>query len=486
MKYQYFDEKYDEYLSHADIQITKDMKYGLPDKKKYPMPDRDHVLSAIKFFNYVSPKDESELAKHILARMEEYGIDEVNVGPDNRFGKYYKKTELKHHQIKGAKHGVRRWQNEDGSWTPEGRLRYGKGGAPRGSYKDIESRNKDRLIKRMASVNKDAYGNLRTKEGTIRVLQQDNLVQGFADKLQNKYSDLVFAENKLAALKENILQSTKFKEYEKAYYKRNDINLKKDAGIIGDRKEFRNSHVFSEYLEDSGEKALFDKVRDECLNATKTYDNAFKRIRETYLGEAAKETVHFKQDKGREQECSKALLLRSAVEDLNIKNHDNNVEFEEVPMNVGGEKNLLVGTLKDYYRPNKLFSKDFDGEDATVKEIKSSKNSVNKANLGTLMNKITDASVTGDDKKIRQYIKEAQDYLNKENSRLSGADFDGDKSITFNKKDIVKVPKMKTESDKRKFAMRIVDDMIKDAGANISKGSDTYKELVEEELKYIY
>lgn len=135
MSYKYFDQDYDSFLAHAEI-TKEDMKYGLPEKKAYPMPDRKHVLSAIKFFNYVSPKDEEALAKAILARMEEYGISEVNVGPDNRFGKYYEKTTLKHYQIKGAKHGVRRWQNPDGSWTPAGRLKYGKGGAPRGPYKD--------------------------------------------------------------------------------------------------------------------------------------------------------------------------------------------------------------------------------------------------------------------------------------------------------------------------------------------------------------
>lgn len=33
--------------------------------------------------------------------------------------------ELYHHGIKGMKWGVRRYQNEDGSWTPEGKERYG-------------------------------------------------------------------------------------------------------------------------------------------------------------------------------------------------------------------------------------------------------------------------------------------------------------------------------------------------------------------------
>lgn len=36
--------------------------------------------------------------------------------------------ELCHWGIKGQKWGDRRFQNEDGSWTPEGRERYGKGG----------------------------------------------------------------------------------------------------------------------------------------------------------------------------------------------------------------------------------------------------------------------------------------------------------------------------------------------------------------------
>lgn len=73
------------YLQHND----QNMKYGLPDKKKYPMPDRDHVMSAIKFFNYVTPGDEKELARNILKRIREYGIEDINVGENNRFSKYY-------------------------------------------------------------------------------------------------------------------------------------------------------------------------------------------------------------------------------------------------------------------------------------------------------------------------------------------------------------------------------------------------------------
>ena len=102
-----------------------EQKFGVPEQKKFPMPDAKHVRSAIRFFNYVDPSHEKELAKAILARMEEYGMnfDEFEVGDENRFKKYIPKNELAHHGILGQKWGVRRYQNPDGSLTPAGRRR---------------------------------------------------------------------------------------------------------------------------------------------------------------------------------------------------------------------------------------------------------------------------------------------------------------------------------------------------------------------------
>lgn len=44
-------------------------------------------------------------------------------------GKPVYSDELLHYQVKGAHWGVRRWQNLDGSLTPEGRIHYGIGPA---------------------------------------------------------------------------------------------------------------------------------------------------------------------------------------------------------------------------------------------------------------------------------------------------------------------------------------------------------------------
>ena len=68
----------------------KDSDYGLPSKKKYPMPDEKHVKLAIKFFNYVSKEDEAELARNINKKIKEFDMKDINVGEKNRFKEYYK------------------------------------------------------------------------------------------------------------------------------------------------------------------------------------------------------------------------------------------------------------------------------------------------------------------------------------------------------------------------------------------------------------
>ena len=110
------------------ILIEDEKKYGIPELKKYPMPDADHVRSAIRFFNDVDPRHEKQLAMAILERMKEYGLtfDDFTVGEENRFSKYIPKNELQHHGIRGQKWGVRRFQNADGTLTPAGKRHYQK------------------------------------------------------------------------------------------------------------------------------------------------------------------------------------------------------------------------------------------------------------------------------------------------------------------------------------------------------------------------
>jgi len=77
---------------------------------------------------------------------------------------------LEHYQIKGAKHGVRRFQNYDGSLTPEGRIRYGVGEARKkkgeGAASAIKSAIKNASEKHKASS--QAKKEKRAKEEALK------------------------------------------------------------------------------------------------------------------------------------------------------------------------------------------------------------------------------------------------------------------------------------------------------------------------------
>ena len=72
-----------------------DSVFGIPQERKYPMPDEKHTRSAIKLFNHVDPKYEEQLAKAIIKNMKKYGIDGSAVGPNNRLRKYLPEDMIK-------------------------------------------------------------------------------------------------------------------------------------------------------------------------------------------------------------------------------------------------------------------------------------------------------------------------------------------------------------------------------------------------------
>lgn len=76
-----------------------DSVFGIPQERKYPMPDEKHTRSAIKLFNHVEPKYEEQLAKAIIKNMKKYGMDGSVVGPNNRLRKYLPKDMIKESSI---------------------------------------------------------------------------------------------------------------------------------------------------------------------------------------------------------------------------------------------------------------------------------------------------------------------------------------------------------------------------------------------------
>ncbi len=52
-----------------------DSDYGLPERREYPMPDAAHVRAAEAYFRYCPEELRPRLARAILAKAKEYGVD---------------------------------------------------------------------------------------------------------------------------------------------------------------------------------------------------------------------------------------------------------------------------------------------------------------------------------------------------------------------------------------------------------------------------
>lgn len=83
-----FESLKEEKLSAKDRREIDDSDFGIPSQRRFPMPDKSHVLAAIRFFNKVDAEHEAELARNIIKKMKAYGISPDVVGPTNRLRKY--------------------------------------------------------------------------------------------------------------------------------------------------------------------------------------------------------------------------------------------------------------------------------------------------------------------------------------------------------------------------------------------------------------
>lgn len=127
----------------------KTILYGVEKEKKFPLDSRAHVVSAVKFFNYVDSKYEKELATKLIRKVKEYNIS-LTPSDKNRFYNYYTPDEyIEHFGLKGMKWGVRRYQNPDGTYNAAGRARYGIGDGK--SYHSISSGSKSKSTSQNSS-----------------------------------------------------------------------------------------------------------------------------------------------------------------------------------------------------------------------------------------------------------------------------------------------------------------------------------------------
>ncbi len=62
-------------LTSTERKVLPDNVYGLPERHEYPMPDATHVRAAEAYFRYCPEELKPQLAKAILQKAKEYGVD---------------------------------------------------------------------------------------------------------------------------------------------------------------------------------------------------------------------------------------------------------------------------------------------------------------------------------------------------------------------------------------------------------------------------
>ena len=62
-------------LDAAERYDLPDSEFGLPRRREFPMPDAAHVRAAEAYFRYCPDADKGELARNILRKAAEFGVD---------------------------------------------------------------------------------------------------------------------------------------------------------------------------------------------------------------------------------------------------------------------------------------------------------------------------------------------------------------------------------------------------------------------------
>jgi hypothetical protein len=65
----------DDRLSYEEKKELPDSVFGLPERREYPMPDAAHVRAAEAYFRYCPEDLKPKLARAIMARAREFGVD---------------------------------------------------------------------------------------------------------------------------------------------------------------------------------------------------------------------------------------------------------------------------------------------------------------------------------------------------------------------------------------------------------------------------
>lgn len=238
-------------IVHADA--SEGMKYGVPQLNKFPLPDARHVKSAIKFFNYVPPKYEKQLASAIIRRMKEYGLsfDDFTVGEENRFKKYVPDMYLAHHGILGQK-----WGKKNGPPYPLGSSDHSAAEKKAGWRKSLASGAGN-------AIKATGRGIKRAGSWTVNQI-----------KMSKRFPDRLLSDADLAKKKDRYIRENEAKRARGLKTDEQKLNIKLEKEK---QKRDMAKTIITETVKAIGSQALSNYIKVKLQNAAELSANRAKK-----------------------------------------------------------------------------------------------------------------------------------------------------------------------------------------------------------------
>lgn len=231
-------------------------KYAFPEERKYPMPDKAHVLSAIKFFNYVDADKEGTLAKEILKRIKEYGIKNINVGKDNRFIKYYKPKDEDKEMDNNLSHSAKghRWSQHKYIDIKNGRYIYTK--------KDLDK---------------------ATEKYKAEQAKRRNNIKELTDKRNNEIMQISLIKNRVIDTNKGLMTDKEYERYIKKIRDKYDpaIESNKEASRAASVNQLKNIYKYQNSFNYKSSKAIENAIAKGKAFINKLFNKQKKTKRTT-------------------------------------------------------------------------------------------------------------------------------------------------------------------------------------------------------------
>lgn len=216
---------------------------------------------------------------------------------------------LAHHGVKGQKHGVRQWQNPDGSLTPAGRIHYGVGAARKAAGSAAKSVGKaaksvgKAIRKKVAPTNAELNAQIRKQKSKNLNKQKRRELRDLKRGIDVDASSS--SEDKLRGQHKRFSEMSDQDIINRINRLQNEVKL---AELEATKSFGPGRRLVYEALKDGGKKAISNIVGDELTKAGKAiFDVKIDK---------KKEQLEKKTTEGRTKSYTDELAERKAKKEL--------------------------------------------------------------------------------------------------------------------------------------------------------------------------